>query len=111
MQSYIDLGLDLDVAFNGVEAGLLECWTRMSEGRIKVFKSCQNLIAEYRLYRRDEKGKVVKGFDHAMDAMRYLVMSGLERAKTNPGNAKPIERDMFSGSGGGSGWMGQRLAP
>lgn len=84
MQSYVDLGLDLQAALNGVETGLLECWTRMSEGRIKVFKSCQNWIAEYRLYRRDEKGKVVKGFDHAMDATRYLVMSGIERAIVKP---------------------------
>lgn len=103
MQSYIDLGLDLDIAFNGVEAGLLECWTRMSEGRIKVFQSCQNWIAEYRLYRRDEKGKVVKGFDHAMDATRYLVMSGKDRAKV-----KPVEKkqNLHVVGGGATGWMG-----
>lgn len=105
LQNYIDLGLDLDVAFNGVEAGLLDCWTRMSEGRIKVFKSCQNWIAEYRLYRRDEKGKVVKGFDHAMDATRYLVMSGLERAKTKPVKKSDDSSGYMSGSHG-AGWMG-----
>jgi hypothetical protein len=60
LQSYIDLGLDLDVALNAVESGIYEVWTRMSQGRFKVFKSCQNWFSEFRLYRRDEKGKSLK---------------------------------------------------
>lgn len=104
MQSYIDLGLKLDVAFNGVESGLYEMWQRLSTGRYKVFKSCQNWIAEFRLYRRDEKGQVVKGFDHAMDDSRYFIMSGLERVKTNPKNEKPKMQIVNPGSSGS--WMG-----
>jgi hypothetical protein len=37
-----------------------------------------------RLYRRDEKGKIVKERDHLMDAKRYLLMSGMMRAITEP---------------------------
>jgi hypothetical protein len=39
-----------------------------SSGRQKVFSSCQRFLEEYRLYRRDAKGKIVKTRDHLMDA-------------------------------------------
>ena len=38
---------------------------------------CQDWINEYRIYRRDDKGKVVKKHDHLMDASRYLVRTCL----------------------------------
>lgn len=84
---YQGLGLDLDIAENAREAGIYQVWEMLSQGRLKVFKSCANTISEYRLYRRDEKGQVVKKNDHLMDALRYLVMSGIERSKTDPGSA------------------------
>ncbi|MHB8483957.1 MAG: phage terminase large subunit family protein, partial [Nitrospiria bacterium] len=102
LQDYIDLGLNLEVAFNGVESGIYEVWQRLSSGRLKVFKSCQNWLSEFRLYRRDEQGKIVKENDHLMDATRYLVMTGLERAKTKPTK----KREFVSGSGQPQGWMG-----
>lgn len=105
VQNYMDLGLDLDHAFNGVESGIYEVWQRMSSGRLKVFKSCQNWLYEFRLYRRDEKGRIVKSNDHAMDALRYLVMSGLDRAKTKPAE-KAAKRNLEYMSGEGTGWMG-----
>lgn len=104
MQQYKDLGLDLDIAFNGVEAGIYEMWQRLSTGRYKVFKSCGNWLAEYRIYRRDEKGRVVKGNDHAMDESRYFVMSGLSRAKVKPVPKPKSGRNYSAGSG--QGWMG-----
>jgi phage terminase large subunit-like protein len=102
LESYKELGLDLDLAFNGVESGIYEVWQRLSSGRLKVFKSCQNWLYEFRLYRRDEKGRIVKQNDHAQDALRYLVMSGIERAKTKP---VPKAKARPQGYGGGS-WMG-----
>jgi phage terminase large subunit-like protein len=84
LQAYKDLGLDLATADNGVEAGIHRVWERMSGGRLKVFKSCQNWLAEYRMYRRDDKGHVVKANDHLMDATRYLVATGLDRAVVKP---------------------------
>lgn len=83
LQCYMDLGLDLTRAENAVEAGLYACWQRMSAGRLKIFSTLRNWLAEYRKYRRDEDGKVVKEDDHLMDAMRYLVMTGLDIAKVN----------------------------
>ncbi len=84
MSDYMDQGLDLQPANNAVEAGLLDMWQRFSSGRLKVFASCQNWFNEYRLYRRDLDGKVVKTHDHLMDATRYVVMSGRDRAKLKP---------------------------
>jgi len=81
---YRDLGLMLYNADKSVESGLYKVWERMSTGRLKVFRSLQNWLAEYRIYRRDEDGKVVKEFDHLMDSTRYLIMSGLNMAITKP---------------------------
>ena len=63
-------------------------WSRLSTGRLKVFSTLQSWLSEYRLYHRDEKGKVVKKDDHLMDAMRYLVFSGLDVADTEPAKRK-----------------------
>ncbi len=47
LQTYIDLGLNLEVAFNGVESGIYEVWQRLSTGRLKVFKSMSNWLYEF----------------------------------------------------------------
>lgn len=74
IQQYRALGLNLREAENALEAGIYATWERLSTGRLKIFKTLQNLQAEYRLYRRDENGKIIKEFDHLMDDMRYLVL-------------------------------------
>lgn len=75
LAQYMAQGLHLVPAINGVETGLFTCWEKLSLGRVKVFSTLQNFKAEYRLYRRDENGKIIKKFDHLMDAFRYLVMT------------------------------------
>lgn len=81
---YRDLGLDLTEADNGVESGVYSVFERLSGGKIKVFRTLQNFMSEYRLYRRDEKGRIVKVNDHLCDCLRYLVASGLDVAITKP---------------------------
>jgi phage terminase large subunit-like protein len=81
LSQYKNLGLTLNLANNGVESGLLEVWQRLSTGRLKVFKSLSNWRSEYRIYRRDEKGRIVKENDHIMDATRYLVNADHTRWK------------------------------
>lgn len=83
-EMYQNLGLNLHKADNSVEAGIYEVWQRLSTGRLKIFKSLNNTLAEYRLYRRNENGKIVKDYDHLMDALRYLIMSGLIYAEVKP---------------------------
>ena len=81
---YNGLGLNLVDADNSVEAGIHACYQRMVAGRLKVFRTCRNWLSEFRIYRRDENGKIVKENDHAMDAMRYLIMTGMRYARTSP---------------------------
>lgn len=100
LQQYTELGLELQTAINAREAGLYAVWQRMSGGKLKVFKSLGNWLSEFRLYRRDEKGNVVKENDHLMDATRYLVVSGLQVATT-----EPVKRNVDRGCSSG-GWMG-----
>lgn len=83
LEIYTDLGLDLTLADNSRESGLFEVHQRLATGRLKVFRSLRPWFAEYRVYRRDEKGHIVKKNDHAMDATRYLVVSGLDVATVN----------------------------
>jgi hypothetical protein len=92
-------GLKLTEADNGVSAGLLEVYQRLSTGRLKIFRTCVKTLEEYRLYRRDERGNVVKENDHLMDALRYAIMSGLSQARPKEAWRKPVvipkERGMF----------------
>jgi len=81
---YRQLGLDIVTANNAVEAGIYDVWERLSTGRLKIFKTLQNAQAEYRLYRRNEKGAIVKEFDHLMDCMRYLCRMFNQIAKVQP---------------------------
>lgn len=84
LSTYQQLGLNISPANNSREAGILEVWQRLSTGRLKVFSSCQNWIKEYRFYRRDEKGQVVKKADHLMDSTRYHVVSGIPNMVVPP---------------------------
>jgi hypothetical protein len=71
-----------------VEAGIVRVWQLLESGQVKVFSTMGNLLGEYRHYRRDETGNIVKKNDHAMDAMRYLILMFDEIA-----TPAPIERN------------------
>jgi phage terminase large subunit-like protein len=86
---YRQSGVNVQEAENAVEAGIYTCWQLMTTGKLKVFRSLGNFLTEFRLYRRDEDGKVVKDRDHLMDAMRYLIMSGRDRMRAKPAPPKP----------------------
>lgn len=84
MEEYTGLGLKLTKADNAVNAGLVKCWRDLSIGRTKVFSTLQQFFGEYRLYRRNEKGEIVKQNDHLMDDMRYIHNSGASVAIVRP---------------------------
>lgn len=70
---YQSLGLNLIDANNELEAGLIACWQALALGQIKIFSTLQSFKGEYRVYQRDEHGKITDGqADHLMDCMRYL---------------------------------------
>lgn len=83
---YHRLGLRMLFASdNALEAGIHECWVRLSTGRMKVFRNLPSWLQEYRFYQRDDRGRVkVDQADHLMDCMRYIVLSGLARAVVRP---------------------------
>jgi len=83
-EEYSTQGLNLIDADNAVEAGIHAIYQRLVAGRLKVFKTLRNWIAEFRIYRRDENGKIIKENDHLMDASRYLIMSGMRMASSPP---------------------------
>ena len=72
--------LKLYPANKAVEAGIYEVWNRFTSGRLKIFKTCQNLERELMMYHRDEKGKINKTDDHLNDSTRYLCMTGIPLA-------------------------------
>lgn len=89
IQTYRDLGLDVTAADNTLHAALDAIWEMYSGGMLKVFASLAAFFSEYRIYRRDEKGNIVKDNDHVMDAKRYLINSGLARAIPKPITFRP----------------------
>jgi hypothetical protein len=98
---YRELGLNIFPANNSVESGIYEVWQRLEQGRLKVFSTLRHWLAEARLYRRDEHGKIVKKDDHAMDASRYLIVSGIRRAIPRPVNDNSsTDRIVADGLGG-----------
>ena len=105
LSMYEDLGLVLQPAENGVESGIYKVWQGLSTGKIKVFASLGNWFSEFRMYRRDDAGKVVKDFDHLMDTTRYLVASGREVARTGSVK-KPVQPAQYVNfSFSSTGWM------
>lgn len=76
MVTYQKLGLILTAADNSVEAGIMDVYERLSTGRLKVFSNLMDWWMEYRIYRRDKHGRIVKKVDHLMDATRYLARPG-----------------------------------
>lgn len=102
---YRRLGLDLHLPDKAVETGIADLWDLMVTGRFRVFASCQAWFDEFRMYRRDARGRVVKSNDHLMDATRYMARSGLARLKRKPAKAEgkvlSFERDQAN-----LGWMG-----
>ena len=93
MEAYALFGLRLTPADNAVEAGLMTLLGRMQAGTLKVFDDLEPWWREFRLYRRDGKGHLVKRDDHLMDATRYALISGLPLARI-PGRSRLPAREI-----------------
>lgn len=67
-------------AINDVLPGIMTTARFLQQGRIKIHSGCTNTIAEFGLYRWDEKSeedKPIKANDHAMDSIRYFAQTVL----------------------------------
>jgi hypothetical protein len=81
-ETYCDLGLDLVKAVNAREDGIYRVWQKLSTGNLKVFSTCTTWFSEYRIYRRDEKGQIVKKDDHCLhpDTLLYVEIEGIRKS-------------------------------
>jgi len=83
MEIYRKHGLKLQSVVSMLESGILEVSERMRSGRLKVFASLGRYSEERRLYRRDERERVVTQRDNLQDATRCLV-TAVSRMYTKP---------------------------
>jgi hypothetical protein len=88
ISKYKAAGLDIELANKALETGIQEVWDLFVEQRLKIFANCGAWFDEFRLYIRDDKGRIVRVKNHLMDGTRYMVRSGLSRAKTPPADKK-----------------------
>ena len=69
-------------AVNDVLTGIQTTAEMIASGKLKIHELCGDTIREFGLYRWDEKAesdRVVKENDHAMDEIRYMVMTVLKK--------------------------------
>lgn len=80
LEAYEAQGLHLMLANpcgpGSVELGINDVYSKLSAERLKVFNTLQNWFYEYRIYRRDDNGKVIDTNNHLMDTTRYLMLNG-----------------------------------
>jgi|KBSSwiStaDraftv2_1062776.scaffolds.fasta_scaffold22171_6 phage terminase large subunit-like protein len=86
-----------------VNKGIYTVLQRMETGKLKIFSTLTKTLTEYRMYARDDNGKVKKGNDHLMDAMRYGVVTGLPIARVKTSTLNKFRIPTHQDSGGG--WM------
>ena len=103
LEMYQKLGLKLQVADHSEESGIAEVRQRMSSGRLKVFRTLTSFFQEYRLYRRNEQGQVVKQNDQLMNCLRHLCVSGRGCMRTAP--TPTVKSGYGRGWGRPGGWM------
>ena len=78
LKVYRDLGLHLSKANSSVEGGVLKVQQLLNSETLKVFASCLDWWEEFRKYRRDFNGNIVKKDDHLLDCTKYFALSGLD---------------------------------
>ena len=112
LKAYRSLGLMLTPATNSVTGGIVNVKNMLNSGQIKVFNTCTEFRKEYRHYRTDVSGHIIKRNDHLMDDLRYFVLSGFpllhsgvkepnaEKAKMRQREQQQLQRAISEGA-----WM------
>lgn len=88
---------------SSVSNGVFTIRQRMETGKFKIFSNLTKLLTEIRMYSRDDNGKVKKGNDDLLDAMRYGIVSGLPIARVKPSALNKLKIPVHGSSGGS--WM------
>jgi len=82
MDDYKKAGLNLRSGKYAKELAVDYVLERIRTGRFKVFNTCSKFMAEWRGYSRNEEGKIMKGRDHLMNALEFVMLDGLPMART-----------------------------
>jgi hypothetical protein len=103
IEIYAELGLNLTPADNAVTAGTTLVWNLLSTGQLKIARHLTHLLRQMKIYRRDEKGRIIKRDDHGPDALRYGCMTGPSIMRTAPAK---LSIESWMGPGSTAGWLG-----
>ena len=82
IDDYAKAGLTLRKGRYAKELAVDNVLERIRTGRFKVFNTCRKFMEEWRGYSRDDKGKIMKGRDHLMNALEFAMLDGLSMART-----------------------------
>ena len=86
---FADNGIYPQPAENDVDAGINRVAEYFKASKIKIFRNCKNLIDELLKYHWSEERETASGiltpkpyksYDHAVDCLRYLVMSRVNKS-------------------------------
>lgn len=81
-------------AEKSISAGLMEVWSRMTSGRLKIFGTLPNWFGEFRVYQRGEDGKILPTPDHLMDCTRYLCR-GVKHFRLKPQKREVVRGEAY----------------
>lgn len=91
---------------NSVEAGLIEMYSLMDTGKLKVFSHLSGFFEEKMNYHRDEEGRIVKLNDDILAAVRYgLMMRRFAVQKLKVGKPKAAPRQPAPRQHAPTNWM------
>lgn len=102
-KSVVELFYDLDIIVNtNVNKDLFSGISRVKsylksangKSRLFIFKNCVNMIREFKCYFWGEGDVPKKSSDHAMDELRYYIMSRPELPATAEKQLSPIQKDI-----------------
>src|SRR6185503_15422436 len=80
---YRSLGLRVDLAEPALEPGLADMRQRVATGRLRIFSTCTQTLADYRAYRRSASGEPIGS--GLIDCARILCRpSSLARMAVKP---------------------------
>lgn len=91
----------------GVEAGIVEIYSRMTKGTFKVFSNLSDWFDEKLNYHRGEDGKIVKVRDDLLSATRYAyMMRRFAKQKSALNTPRAVVKHRTRPTIGQSNWMG-----
>jgi phage terminase large subunit-like protein len=89
LDDYKKVGMKLKLAKYAKELAVDKVLERIRTGQFKVVNTCTKFMTEWRAYSRDDNGKIIKGNDHLMNALEFVMTDGLTWAITKEQHNNP----------------------